>query len=340
MESKIYFFNNQASILGNSIYMDSVQSCVWPKYSKNVTFCWKEWHYDSHLDQLRSGPASITNNGPTEHTVYPGECINLHGFTVFDDFGNNITAQTNLQVDILSGSSYAISYNEPDRKCIYHIGPGICYLPINSSYRSCEHGEVAIRSDCEIDYASHGSQILIHPPYQSYGIVLDLHYKTCDNSSTCVNNSDNPGLCFKSHGSFLSYKGVCNKTTNYNALSFCYSRIKCGSCVADGDHDTGMIINVPIFNCVSCENASGIGYFLIQIVLVIIMMTILAVLHINITNGNLNAYILYSQMVTLQFPGLGYTAWTQTVDRICVQFLLDGYKYNYYSTNSVQYLEY
>ena len=35
----------------------------------------------------------------------------------------------------------------------------------------------------------------------------------------------------------------------------------------------------------------------------------LAVLHINITNGNLNAYILYSQMVTLQFPTLGYTAW-------------------------------
>ena len=305
--------------------MDSVQSCIWPKYSKNVTFCWKEWHYDSHLDQLRSGPASITNNGPTKHTVYPGECINLQGFYVFDDLDNNITAQTNLQVDILSGSSYAVSYNEPNCKCIYPIDPGTCYQPFNYTNRPCEHGEVAIRSDCEIDYASHGSQILIHPPHQPYGIVLDLHYKTCDNRSTCVNNSDNPGLCFKSDASlFLSYEGVCNKTINNNP---CYSGIKCGSCVADDDHDVGMTINVPIFTCVSCENASGIGYFLIQILLVMIMMTILAVLHINITNGNLNAYILYSQMVTLQFPGLGYTAWTRTVDHICVQFLLDGYKY-------------
>ena len=63
---------------------------------------------------------------------------------------------------------------------------------------------------------------------------------------------------------------------------------------------------MPVFNCLLCENAyTGVGYFLLEIVLVMIMMTILAVLHINITNGNLNAYILYSQMVTLQFPELG-----------------------------------
>ena len=39
------------------------------------------------------------------------------------------------------------------------------------------------------------------------------------------------------------------------------------------------------------------------------MMIVLAVFHINITNGNLNGFILYSQLVTLQLPGLGYSAW-------------------------------
>ena len=43
------------------------------------------------------------------------------------------------------------------------------------------------------------------------------------------------------------------------------------------------------------------------------MMIVLAVLHINITNGNLNGYILYSQMVTLQFRELGYAGWVPTV---------------------------
>ena len=76
-----------------------------------------------------------------------------------------------------------------------------------------------------------------------------------------------------------------------------------------------MIINVPTFSCISCENAyAGVGYFLIEIALVMFMMVLLAVLHINITNGNLNAYILYSQMVTLQFPTLGYTAWLPGVN--------------------------
>ena len=76
-----------------------------------------------------------------------------------------------------------------------------------------------------------------------------------------------------------------------------------------------MIINVPAFSCISCENAyAGVGYFLIEITLVMFMMVLLAVLHINITNGNLNAYILFSQMVTLQFPRLGFIAWTPDYD--------------------------
>ena len=48
---------------------------------------------------------------PIKHTVYPGECINFN-FSVFDDWGNNITTQTSLQVNVLSGGkSRAISYS-------------------------------------------------------------------------------------------------------------------------------------------------------------------------------------------------------------------------------------
>ena len=51
----------------------------------------------------------------------------------------------------------------------------------------------------------------------------------------------------------------------------------------------------------------------------------LTVLHINITNGNFNAYILYSQMVTLQFPMLGYTTWVPRSYNYF--FFVFGYKY-------------
>ena len=50
-------------------------------------------------------------------------------------------------------------------------------------------------------------------------------------------------------------------------------------------------------------------FLLLQLVPVLIMLTMLAVLHIKITDGSLSGFVLFSQMVTLQFPGLGYSSW-------------------------------
>ena len=49
--------------------------------------------------------------------------------------------------------------------------------PCSFSVRSCKPGDFAIRSDCENNYANHDSQILIHPPNQPYGIVLDIEFE-------------------------------------------------------------------------------------------------------------------------------------------------------------------
>ena len=233
--TNISFINNQADSLGNSIYMDSIQSCIWPKYNKNTTFCWKGWSFLSSLsclDQLRSGPAYITNNGPIKHTVYPGECINFN-FTVFDDWGDNITTQTSLQVNVLSGGIRAISYNEPNCQCNSLFVLDTCFDDYYT--RPCEHGEVAIQSDCEMNYASHGSRILIHPPNQPYtGIVLDSSLKTCGNGTSCVNTSDQPGLCTpNTDTTIVSYETVCNVSNND---SQCIEKATiCGNCVADDD---------------------------------------------------------------------------------------------------------
>ena len=315
-------FSENYAQCGNSIYIDSIQSCVWPNHNKSTMFCWKGWSYGemgSCVNQLRTGPAYLVSNGPTKYTAYPGECINLEDFTVFDDFNNDITHEFNLQVNVLSGLIHTITYSDPNCTCNYPIDPDDSCFYIPGDSRKCEQGEIAIRSlDCYSDYSSHSSQVLLHPPHQSYGIILDLIFKTCDNGSVCMNTSDHQdGVCYKQQEPYCSYKAVCNRNFGY----FCYQQTICGSCEADSDQTSGMIINAPIFACVLCENAAaGLGYFLIQIILVIIMMTVLAVLHINITNGNLNAYILYSQMVTLQFPGLGYTAWLPTHDNYNLLF--------------------
>ena len=80
----------------------------------------------------------------------------------------------------------------------------------------------------------------------------------------------------------------------------------CGKCT----EGYGVAFNSPNFICVPCESYAGAVMFVfLGILPVFVMMTILAVLHINITDGYLNGFILYSQLITLQFPGLGYQSW-------------------------------
>ena len=266
-EWKIYvsFSENQANRLGDSIYIDSIQSCVWPNHSRSTMFCWKGWSYgemDSCANQLRTGPAYLNNNGHAKYTVYPGECISLEDFSVFDDFNNEITNETNLQVSVLSGYTYIIYSNE--RKCSCII------IDFEESFfrkRPCEPHEVAVRSsDCYTNYSSLSSQLMIHPPHQSYGIVLELRFKTCEDSA------------------FLSDSGACGPRSNNLYMALCnlndsLGMIICGRC---NEQDGAMTINVPTFKCISCKSAAGVGYFIgFQIIPVIIMMTILAVLHIN-----------------------------------------------------------
>ena len=307
-------FNSSGDSL---IYMDSIKSCVWPNYCKNTTLCWKGWSFwsyskrDSCHKYLRSGPAFIRNNANrTNYTVYPGECINLEDFSVFDDFNNDITSETNLQVSVLSGDIQTINHKEPDCVCNDPIPLYTC--SDRSYHRPCRRHEFLVNSTCSKGYNNGSSLILIHPSTQSYGIVLDLSLKSCDNGSTC-----NAGYCYKRDTPF-SYKAACNASDTNNNYQVCKERIICGSCVsaADGDEkpesNASFAVNFLSLTCISCENAAGVGYYLLTILLVMIMMTILAVLHINITNGNLNAYILYSQIMTLQFPVLGYTTWLPT----------------------------
>ena len=80
----------------------------------------------------------------------------------------------------------------------------------------------------------------------------------------------------------------------------------CGKCT----EGYGVAFNSPNFICVPCESYVGaVMFVLLGILPVFVMMTIFAVLHINITDGYLNGFILYSQLLTLQFPGLGYPSW-------------------------------
>ena len=314
----VTFTKNQASGLGDAIYIDSFQSCIWPDQHSlgndklYITFCWNGWSFieeSNCVNQLRSGPANIT--GPTNYTLYPGECINLKYYTVRDGWGNDITDQTDIRVEPITDSVNVINSSNDDCECNIvdqcKAKNSIECEPLNVRLISCS--------------PNHSSQILVHPS-QFPGIAADVQFKPCD--------SDKEAVCNASQGCIMEdileicdfFSSICNETMkpfNYYTRSTCSAYVKqncfeeipmfymCGSCAGEG---YGIPINVPQFVCTECDYVKGVFIFLfVGFFPVFILMIILAVFHINIVSGSLNGFILYSQLVSLQFPGLGYSAW-------------------------------
>ena len=239
---------------------------------------------------LQSGPASMNTTLPNNYSLCPGQCIDLNEyFTVYDAWGCDITYQANLRLDIISGNVTL------DAQC---SGLEPCGLPSPCLLPDVDDGD---------EYSHIHSNILIHPP-QLTGIVLDLSFKPCENGS--IFNSQkgctHPGL----------YYTTCDTTENSHCSTYFYTDCtisciyqlqSCGRCAADR---YGVAFNYPNFICAKCEPHGWALFIFLQLVPLWIMMILLAVLHINITNGGLNGYILYSQLVSLQFPGLGYSSWS------------------------------
>ena len=98
----------------------------------------------------------------------------------------------------------------------------------------------------------------------------------------------------------------------------------CGNC----SEGYAVAINDPDLSCIECYSPyyGVVVFILLQLVPVLIMLTLLAVLHIKITDGGLSEFVLFSQMVTLQFPGLGYSSWVPNVAGNCF-FLPDVQDY-------------
>ena len=305
----VTFTENQASGLGDAIYIDSIQSCIWPDQhslgnDKHVTFCWIGWSFigEKCLNQLRSGPAYVT--GPTQVTRYPGECIDMSDFELRDDWGNEINTDRHWEIDVISGSVLVVN-SSSFYGCVCNQFDQ-CGT-INS--RQCEQQNVRLLSNCS---QNHSSQILVHQS-QFLAIIIDIEFKLCDNGTYC---NKFEGCILKENQTCNSYFSVCSRTfcttyVNDNCFNTIPMSYMCGSCASEG---YGIPINVPQFVCTECDNTKGVFIFIfVGFFPVFIMMIILAVFHINIVSGSLNGFILYSQLVSLQFPGLGYSAWIPNI---------------------------
>ena len=284
----ISFIDNQQTTIyydvrqTNAIYVDSVKSYNMFSNPSNSTFCWKGWSYSSYEDdddctsELSSGPAYFIYTGPLNYTVSSGDYLTdiiQNHLTVYDIWGIDITDPDKIIVEIISG--YAYMYGQPST--------------LSSN----------IRIDC---YNFYHSSLLYVYPLQFSSVAITVHFDRCNKVRICEDCRS------------LGHYGACPFTYRDAELRCAQGRsgILCGKC---NDSDGYAIaINDPELSCIKCNSSYyGVAIFLLlQLVPTLVLFILLAVLHINITDGGLSGFVMFSQMVTLQFPGLGYTSWIPT----------------------------
>ena len=176
----VNFVENRASGQPNSIYIDSVYSCVWS--AVETTFCWNGWFFEVNgkcLDFIKSGPAYITSTTSTNYTLYPGDCINLHNFIIHDDWGHNVTLETSLQVHSLDGNA-SLQRGYGDCVCmqseiLYYIDMSL-HMYNNKNLPKCGDWNVRVLPLYDPALTNHTIQLLVRPSPQLPGIIPTFNH--------------------------------------------------------------------------------------------------------------------------------------------------------------------
>ena len=286
----ITFIDNQlATGLANSIYIDTVISFnIWQDFS---LFCWKGWSYDgmevgSCSNQLVSGPAYVNYSGPSNYSISPGDNLaSVVQLTLHDVWGNDISDQENIPVEFVTDFAYT------------------------DDQQSTLSSDIHV--NCTSNYYLNQTSLLYIHPLQFSEVAITMQF-ICDTPCNICDNPPWPGpsMCDSFNCATNGQHGACPGYMNCRWSTCARGRdgVLCGNC----KNGYAIAINDPDLSCIKCNSPYyGVAIFLLlQLVPVLIMLTLLAVLHIKITDGSLSGFVLFSQMVTLQFPGLGYSSWS------------------------------
>ena len=276
--------NHLATGQTNSIYIDTVKLFNNDPVFFNGTFCWKGWSYFNKLGlqknctkQLRSGSAAYVKYKSFNSTVTLGTQLqSIVQYTIHDIWDNDITEPNKIRVEFINGPAYT-----DDRPSTL-----LSLILVN-----CSH-----------DYTNQSSLLYVYP-LQLPRFAVTILFKQCgDQYCGCTDPTHCSYDCWTS-GNY----GPCPFYA-YPNQSCAQGRegILCGNC----SEGYAVAINDPDLSCIKCNYQYGVAIFLLlQLVPVLILLTLLAVLHIKITDGSLIVFVLFSQIMTLQFPGLGYSSW-------------------------------
>lgn len=320
------FHNNSARGSINSIFTTSTLPCVWPSglstgnSSDNIiqeVFCWKNWKFDENTScttQVKTAPAKYNTTRGKLHSikVFPGLATPLQLGTQ-DDYGKDInhtvftasssSKNNNSQIAPLSwyiADDLITMYGVPDQNTtivIETLDPRIISVDVDVKILKCPPG---LYSESKFAYSCHcGNSMFFDCNPETYEATLYRHlcltYQHFANGSI---NSSAPlvvAACPYSQENYTLPKDpsvlTCGSTNRSGTL--------CGQCKIDN----GVSVNTYHFNCVYCRDytVNWLLYLAAEFLPISLFFLLVVVFHVSATSAPMNAFVFFSQIVTLPY---------------------------------------
>ena len=329
--SQFVFSNNTAFNQPNSIYVSSLLPCAEPqnsashtKYDLNRTFCsWNGWEFNNStcVDEIRTSTVNLKTIGPSHNrTSIPGksELLNIEAL---DELGHNVTNQTVFTVSI----DHHNQSSQPVDTRVFYVSDGCfdvggppdsqaslsveasdsraVFLKLNVSVQPCPPGFVynvtQKRCKCGGDFGG-----ILHCKPEDFTSFIGL--------GSCISFNESDGFPVATHCPFsLSSQ---ERIIQLNAShSFCDHLYRLGRLCSKCKAGYGVAVFSSNFKCVPCKESykNWLKYFAIEFVPLTILFLIVFIFHISITSAATNAFIFFSQVVSLPLEVLIIaTAWS------------------------------
>ena len=324
------FTENRARGKPNSIYTTSLLPCVWPSGGfslplMNKTFCSHPFTFDGNtscVDEISTGPSSLTVKSFFIEAV-PGQITKIP-VTAQNDFGNNIPSvitatpyavKDRTMIGVNNSTEYiadnkiivrGVINNKTANLLLRTLDPRVISSQLSVKIKDCLPGYSRVYCD---DNPEMVCQCICNHTFHGVGCNDDTHQITVYRYNCLtpwyekVSHKLVSGRCpYNPHDkTFESF----NKTSQQK---MCEQLNRKGTLCSECKPGTGVDVNSYNFPCVKCDKRySWLFYIIAELVPIVIFFMILAFFNGSAASAPMNAFVFFSQIVTVPFYHNPYT---------------------------------
>ena len=219
------------------------------------------------------------------------------------------------------GNISRVYYNESVQLTVETLGPASLQVQLTVSFKECKWPFYLSYDSSQCGQCSLDENLFCC----SSSIKCDTCDSTCGLSELvqkenyvkeknwqCISYDSSTSKEVTGQCPYFYYNYTCSSNFDSNNIAKCASHrtgALCGMCI----DNYGIPLNSLYLECVDCLNddliMGWLKFILLEIVPITIMVTLILIFNMKISNGSINGYIFYCQIITINIPGWYYPAW-------------------------------